>query len=129
MADNSNVIVMDISNNVKDSIGKLAKALKDGNNIVIFPEGTRTKDGEIAEFKQTFAIIAKEMNVPVVPICVSGAFEKIKVGKTFPSFNAEIKVSFLPEMKPLENESYEEFASKVRGVIEEKLNQCNSSKK
>ena len=127
-ADNSNVIVMDITNNVKDSIGKVAKALRDGNKVVIFPEGTRTKDGEIAEFKQTFAIIAKEMGVPVVPICISGAFEKIKVGKTFPSFGAEIKVSFLPEMTVQENESYEDFASKVRGVIEEKLNQCNKTK-
>jgi long-chain acyl-CoA synthetase len=112
---------MDISNNVKDSIGKLAKALKDGNNIVIFPEGTRTKDGEIAEFKQTFAIIAKEMKIPVIPVCISGAFEKIKVGKTMPKFGSKIKVQFLKQMLPDATESYENFAERVREEIDKVL--------
>ncbi len=120
-ADSSNVIVMDINDNVKDAIGKLAKALKDGNRVVIFPEGTRTKDGEIAEFRQTFAIIASEMRVPVVPICISGAFENIKTGKTLPSFGAKIKVSFLEQTTPAEGETYEAFAERVRNLVDQKL--------
>ncbi len=120
-ADSSNVIVMDINDNVKDAIGKLAKALKDGNRVVIFPEGTRTKDGEIAEFRQTFAIIASEMRVPVVPICISGAFENVKTGKTLPSFGAKIKVSFLEQTMPAEGETYEAFAERVRNLVDQKL--------
>ena len=54
---------MDINDNVSESIRKLAQALRDGNRVVIFPEGTRTKDGLVAEFRPTFAILAKEMGV------------------------------------------------------------------
>ncbi len=122
-ADVSNVIVMDINDNVKDAIGKLAKALADGNRVVVFPEGTRTKDGEIAEFRQSFAILASEMRVPVVPICISGAYENIKTGKTFPKFGTEIKVSFLEPMLPEEGESYEAFAERVRSAVEVRLQQ------
>ncbi len=117
----SNVIVMDINENVKSSIGKLAKALKEGNRVVIFPEGTRTKDGDIAEFKSTFAIIAKEMKIPVIPVCISGAFEKIKVGKTMPKFGSKIKVQFLKQMLPDATESYENFAERVREEIDKVL--------
>lgn len=121
-ADKSNVIIMDINDNVRDSIGKLAKALKEGNRVLIFPEGTRTKDGNIAEFKSTFAIMAKEMNIPVVPVCISGAFEKIKAGHTLPAFGSKIKVRFLKQMSPLADETYEAFASRVRAEIENALN-------
>ncbi len=117
----SNVIVMDINENVKSSIGKLAKALKEGNRVVIFPEGTRTKDGNIAEFKSTFAIIAKEMKIPVIPVCISGAFEKIKNGKTLPKFGSKIKIHFLKQMLPHATESYENFASRVREEINKVL--------
>ena len=126
-AERSNVIIMDINDNVRDSICKLAKALKDGNRIVIFPEGTRTKDGDIAEFKTTFAIIAKEMNIPVVPVCISGAFESIKTGKTFPKFGANIRVEYLEKMLPKVEESYAEFAERVRKVIDTAL--CSSKDK
>ncbi|MBO5255685.1 MAG: 1-acyl-sn-glycerol-3-phosphate acyltransferase, partial [Opitutales bacterium] len=120
--DKSNVIIMDINDNVKNSIGKLAKALKEDNSVVIFPEGTRTKDGDIAEFKSTFAIISKEMKIPVIPVCISGAFENIKVGKTLPAFGSKIKVQFLRQMLPEETDTYESFANKVRNEIETVLN-------
>ncbi len=117
-ADRSNVIVMDINDNVSESIRKLAQALRSGYKVVIFPEGTRTKDGQIAEFKQSFAILAKEMNVPVVPVAISGAYEAIKPNCTLPSFGSKIKISYLPEMRISENETYEEFSTRVRDAVE-----------
>lgn len=120
-ADRSNVIIMDINDNVKDSIMKLAKALLLGNRIAIFPEGTRTKDGEIAEFKQTFAILAKETKTPVVPVCISGAYENIPAGKTLPKFGSRISVKYLKEMVPEDGESYQAFADRVRAEIEKNM--------
>ena len=128
-AECSNVIIMDINDNVKDSIIKLARALRDGNRIVIFPEGTRTKDGDVAEFRQTFAIIAKETASPVVPVCISGAFENIPVGKTLPKFGSKICVEYLEEMSPLPDESYAQFASRVREKIEKRLAEKNAEGK
>lgn len=117
-ADRSNVIVMDINDNVSEAIRKLAQALRGGNKVVIFPEGTRTKDGAVAEFKQSFAILAKEMNAQVVPVAISGAFEAVKSNATLPTFGAKIKVRYLPPTTVWENESYADFAARVRNEVE-----------
>ena len=127
-ADRSNVIVMDINDNVSEAIRKLAQALREGNNVVIFPEGTRTKDGAVAEFKQSFAILAKEMNAQVVPVAISGAFEAVKSNATLPTFGAKINVRYLPPTTVWENESYADFAARVRNEVELALKSGKAAK-
>lgn len=109
---------MDINDNVSESIRKLAQALREGNRVVIFPEGTRTKDGFVAEFRPTFAILAKEMGVAVVPVAINGAYAAITPGSTFPKRGAKITVSYLPPMSPAEGESYEDFSKRVQTEVE-----------
>ncbi|MFK8793315.1 lysophospholipid acyltransferase family protein [Planococcus plakortidis] len=53
---------------ITDSIGKL----QEGHSILIFPEGTRSKGQGLKEFKAGFMRIAKEAQVPVVPIAIEG---------------------------------------------------------
>ncbi|MBO6060059.1 MAG: 1-acyl-sn-glycerol-3-phosphate acyltransferase, partial [Bacteroidaceae bacterium] len=74
MARHNNVILMQ-HQNLKDSILRMAKVLRQGKNLVIFPEGARTHDGKMQEFKKTFAILSKELNVPILPVRIEGAFE------------------------------------------------------
>ena len=114
----SNVIIMDINDKVSESIREMAQALRLHNRVIIFPEGTRTKDGRIAEFKQSFAILAKEMRLPVMPVAIRGAYEALKPGGTFPKFGAKIKVHFLPLMRAFDSESYQDFSSRVRDAVE-----------
>ena len=125
----SNVIIMDINDNVSEAIRKMAQVLREGGRVVIFPEGTRTKDGMIAEFKQSFAILAKEMNVPVVPVAIRGAYEALKPDATFPDFGAAINVKYLPPMTPNADESYEDFSARVRSEVERQWEKLPSAKK
>lgn len=118
-ANKSNIIIMDITENVNESIRKIAAVLEKGKRVVIFPEGTRTKDGDIAEFKQSFAILAKEMKAKVVPVAIRGAYEALKTGSTMPNFRADVYVHYLPAMSPTQEESYAEFSTRVRNAIEE----------
>lgn len=115
-AKHSNVIVMDMGENLVESIGNVVEVLKRNNPIMIFPEGTRTKDGEVAEFKQTFAIFAKEMNIPIIPVKISGAFEAIKNRSTFPKIGSKIRVEYKKAVTAT-SESYQELANKVRDII------------
>ncbi|MCU0848433.1 MAG: 1-acyl-sn-glycerol-3-phosphate acyltransferase [Spirochaetes bacterium] len=44
----------------------------DGTSIIILPEGTRTLTGELGEFKNGAFVIARELNLPVLPVTITG---------------------------------------------------------
>lgn len=54
------------------SIHEAAKVLRDGVCVVIFPEGTRSVDGQVGRFKRGAFAIASELHLPVVPLSLSG---------------------------------------------------------
>lgn len=120
LADRSNVIVIDMDKNIKETLKISAKVLKDGKNILIFPEGARTRDGELQDFKKSFAILSKELNIPVTVFGIKGAYELMPTGKSFPT-GGEIKIEILDTISP-ENLSTEEIVTKSKETIEKYLN-------
>jgi 1-acyl-sn-glycerol-3-phosphate acyltransferase len=52
--------------------------------VIIFPEGSRTHDGRLGEFKSGFALIAKKAGVPIVPVAIVGGFECWPRTRLFP---------------------------------------------
>ncbi len=117
LANRNNIIIMDLNHNLKESIQKMAEVLRKKRNLIIFPEGTRTKDGKMGDFKKTFAILSRELNVPVVPVSISGAFEALPKGSFFPKPFKKIKVEFHQPIYP-ENHSYDSLSDLVRNKIE-----------
>ena len=115
MARHNNVILMQ-HQNLKDSILRMAKVLRQGKNLVIFPEGARTHDGKMQAFKKTFAILSKELNVPIVPVRIEGAFEAMPRG-TKHLGKHKITVTYLPVIKPEQEQTYEQLSDKVRNAI------------
>ena len=51
------------------------KRLKAGELVLIFPEGTRTHDGEVAPLKPGFIAVARRSKVPLVPVGLDGAYQ------------------------------------------------------
>lgn len=100
MAHRNNVIIMDMNLDIKESIQKMAAVLKENKKIIIFPEGTRTTNGEMGEFKKTFAILSKELNVPIVPVVIKGAYDVLPAGSKFPKPFREIEVEYLKPVYP-----------------------------
>ncbi len=121
MASRHNVIVVDVNSDIKGSLQKLAEVLRSGRKVTIFPEGTRTHDGKTGVFKNTFAILAKEMNVPIVPVVLDGLYEVLPRGHVFPKLFRSIRISFLPAFLPEEKDSYAEIASRTADMINRKL--------
>lgn len=113
LAERNNVIVVDIDNDLKQSIQQLSAVLKQGKNIIIFPEGTRTRDGSVGEFKKTFAILSRELNVPVVPVAIHGAYDALPSGSKIPRPFKPIDVTYLEPLWP-ENKSYESISRDVQ---------------
>ncbi len=122
LARKNNVILMDINKNVRESLQQMAMVLQQGKNIIIFPEGTRAKDGKMLAFKDSFAILSKELNVPIVPVAIMGAeravLKKIKLPRLF----TKISVAFLPTIYP-QNLTAEEIRLQTVAVIKERLEQ------
>jgi long-chain acyl-CoA synthetase len=123
MAHRHNVIVMDINNDLKLSLQKLASALAQGKKVIIFPEGTRSVDGQLGDFKQTFAILGRELNVPIVPIALAGAYQALPRNRFFPKLFKPIKVSFLPAIIPEEGDDYGSLVDKAVSQIRDKLSE------
>lgn len=118
MARHHNIVIME-RRNLKNSILKLAQVLKQGKNVMIFPEGTRTHTGSTNNFKKMFAILAKELDVPVVPVCIDGAFKMLKRG-TRVIQPCKINVTYLPAVSPTDK-TYDEITDEVKLAIDNKL--------
>lgn len=52
-----------------------------GYSVVVFPEGSRTKDGNLAPFRAGIGLLTAKLNLPVVPIRIDGLFELRQAGK------------------------------------------------
>lgn len=120
VANKHNVIIMDLSD-LKTSLQKMAEVLKRGKNIIIFPEGTRTLSGELGDFKKTFAILSRELNIPIVPVAINGAYDALPRGTHFPKPWTKINVKFLKPVMP-ENHTYDSLKEIVQNKVSEQLN-------
>ncbi|HDT11995.1 MAG TPA: 1-acyl-sn-glycerol-3-phosphate acyltransferase, partial [bacterium] len=119
-ANRNNIIIMKDGEGVADSLKKMAQVLKKGRSVIIFPEGTRTRDGMLNEFKQSFSLLACELNIPVVPVAIKGAYEAFPKGRKMPHPFKRVDVEYLPHITP-EGYTKDELAYKVKRSIERVL--------
>ena len=115
LGENSNVILVDINKNLGEVLQTLAMVLRSGKSVAIFPEGARTRDGKMLEFKKAFAILAKELNIPIVPFGIKGAFEAFPSNSKFPK-SSDVEIKFFERIEP-KDMSYEEIVEKTRDCI------------
>jgi 1-acyl-sn-glycerol-3-phosphate acyltransferase len=83
----------------KRAIKECIERLKKGEILIMYPEGTRSKDGKIHEGKPGIAKIYLETGVPILPVAIKGNFEIMPIGKVFPKLKKIVKINV---GKPLE---------------------------
>jgi 1-acyl-sn-glycerol-3-phosphate acyltransferase len=77
------------------AIREILARLDTGEAVVIFPEGSRTPDGEIHVFKRGVALMVRRARCPVVPVAIHGAFDAFPRTRRFPMlFGPRISVIF-----------------------------------
>lgn len=123
LARKNNIILMDINKNVRESLQEMSAVIRNGKNVVIFPEGTRSKTNDMNKFKETFAILSKELNVPIVPVAITGSeravYHNVKI--PFPRFMTRINVDVLNPVYPSEEQTAESICDKVADSIRRHL--------
>lgn len=66
----------------KDAVSKIVKKLKNGENVMIFPEGTRSRTGGMIEGKKGFLLMAKLSKAQIVPIGIIGTEQFLPINDT-----------------------------------------------
>jgi long-chain acyl-CoA synthetase len=121
VARRSNVVVMRAGENLLQSLQALAAGLRRGDNVMIFPEGTRSANGILGPFKESYAILARELAVPVVPVVIDGAHRVLPTGRWLPRLLGKISVTYLDPVWPRVGESVAALNQRVRDVVAAQL--------
>ncbi len=98
------------------SVEAAADALRSGLHILVYPEGTRSRDGRLSTFKKGPFFLAQETGAPIVPIALSGTQTMMHKGS-----NAILpglaRIQMLPAIEPSNYETREELLLAVRSAI------------
>ncbi|MBS1797624.1 MAG: AMP-binding protein [Acidobacteria bacterium] len=107
------LIPIERTGSLRQSLRHVTQILKEGYNTLIFPEGTRSLTGEIAEFKPIIGYLALNEKVGILPIYLWGTFEAFPKGTTIPpkdSIGASIGAKIGRFLE------YDELAAMTKGV-------------
>ncbi len=118
----AHVIPIDPETYLSKALQLSSYILRNNRALCIFPEGGRSFDGNLMEFKKGIGILAVELNAPVVPTLIEGTFEALPRGARFPKLT-KIKLTFGKSFRPTEldlsqkpegMEEYQFFANELR---------------
>lgn len=102
------------------SVAAAADALRSGLNILVFPEGTRSKDGRLAAFKKGPFFLAQQTQAPIIPIALSGTQTMMRKG-SIAITPGVAHVRMLPAIEPAEYATREDLLRAVRQAIADAL--------
>jgi long-chain acyl-CoA synthetase len=113
------VIPVDMDSRLYSAMQSSAHVLRRGRILCVFPEGGRSRDGSIKEFKKGVGIIARELNIPIVPVAIHGTYEMLPSGSSMPK-PAKVIVTFGKAVYP-DSRDYDEIVKKLYEEIEQLL--------
>jgi long-chain acyl-CoA synthetase len=116
-----NVIPVDMDVRLYGAMQLSAHVLRHNKVLCVFPEGGRSRDGNIKDFKKGVGIIAKELNIPIIPVAIKGTYKMLPPGKKFP-IPARISVTFGKPVYP-EGKNYDEIVKTLYQSVVELLRQ------
>jgi long-chain acyl-CoA synthetase len=80
----TNLLPMDRHGSLKKSLRLAGEALRQGSSLLIFPEGTRSRDGVMSDFKPAVGYLCLHENVDILPIALIGTHDALPVGAALP---------------------------------------------
>ncbi len=114
-----NVVPVDPNINIMRAMRAGAVGLRAGKILNIYPEGQRSFDGRLHEFKQGAAILATELSLPIVPVAIDGAYRVLPRGSSVFRL-ARIKVRFGEPIRPHQT-TYQAMTEELKKRIQAML--------
>jgi 1-acyl-sn-glycerol-3-phosphate acyltransferase len=114
-----------LGNGATDHVDRL---IDEGWNLVMFPEGTRSRDGEVGKVRSGAAVIAAHHGIDIVPIYIYGTHEAMPPGRNWPkripgrvfSRRHEVEVRFGDPIRPRAADDRHEVMDEVRSFWQRK---------
>jgi 1-acyl-sn-glycerol-3-phosphate acyltransferase len=127
----SPILFVDRRGNVAPALKAAADVLRNGNSLIIFPEGTRTNDGAVGKFRSGAAYLAHHLGKTIIPVTVTGAFEIMPRNTIVPSFFAGIKGSIIVgnTINPRDFASIDALNEYLRNIIATQRSEENTAAK
>jgi long-chain acyl-CoA synthetase len=91
----TNLVPMERSGSIRKSLAIAEEVLRRGKSLMLFPEGTRSRTGEMADFLPSLGYLAMHSDTGVLPAHIAGAHDAMPVGATLPK-KRDLSVSFGP---------------------------------
>jgi 1-acyl-sn-glycerol-3-phosphate acyltransferase len=113
-----NAVPFDRRHDIADSVRRLERLLRHGHSIVLFPEGSRARDGRLRGFKAGVAHLACQTGAPVVPVYVQGTHALLPPGAALPRPSA-VAVHFGPPLVAQPEESARAFNERIEVAVAE----------
>jgi 1-acyl-sn-glycerol-3-phosphate acyltransferase len=119
-----NVIPVERDGNDRTALREVIRKIKQGEGVVLFPEGTRSKDGSLGEARSGIGLVIAKTGATVLPMRIFGSFEAFPRDAMFPHFS-QITVSigeplrFTKEELSGDRENYQKLSNRVMQAIAE----------
>jgi len=91
----TNLVPMERAGSIRKSMETAERVLRRGRSMVVFPEGTRSQSGEIADFLPSLGYLAMRAGVGILPAYIGGTYEALPKGSAIPRGRA-LRVLFGP---------------------------------
>jgi len=106
------------------SIGRGAKSLRAGNSFLIFPEGTRSRTGNLLPFKKGGFIMAIEAQTPIIPVAIQGGRDAMRKGSAFVRpVNVSVRIGTPIPTAGLTISDRDALIAQVRGEVQKLLDE------
>jgi long-chain acyl-CoA synthetase len=117
------LVPVDPDSNLVNAMRAGAYGLKQGKNLVLYPEGERSIDGTPKTFKKGAAILAAHLNVPIYPVAIEGFYDAWPRGRKFPRLS-HLSVRFGDPIQPPaaeknSEETYRQLTQQLRERVVE----------
>ena len=107
--------------NSMNAILKGIESLKNGNSLILFPEGTRSKDGALAKFKPGSLKLATKSGVKVVPVTINGSINSMLKGSIRIKPNLSQMIISKPIIIEGEMKDSIKLTKEIKRIIQENL--------
>jgi 1-acyl-sn-glycerol-3-phosphate acyltransferase len=118
-----NVIPVERDGNDMSALREVIRKIRDGNGVVLFPEGTRSRDGNLGPARGGLGFVIAKTGAPILPMRIFGSFEAFPRDAKLPRFR-QITVSigeplhFAPEeIAACGREGYQKLSERVMEAI------------